>query len=529
MIVSMKKALVADALSPAGVERLKAVAEVDVKTGLKPEELLSIIGDYDALLVRSQTQVTAEIIKAGKKLQLIGRAGVGVDNIDMSAATEAGIIVVNAPTGNTISAAEHTMALMLAMARHIPRANASLKGGAWERGKFLGTEMRGKTLGIIGLGNIGSEVAKRARAFEMKVIGFDPFVSAERARNMQIELATLERIYKEADFITLHVPLTAQTKNMIGEKELAMMKPTTRIVNAARGGLIDEDALVAAINAKKLAGAAIDVFIKEPCTDNVCFAAENIVVTPHLGASTAEAQDLATSDVVDQVIDIFSGAPARYAVNAPYIALESLPVINPFIKVAYAVGKLLSQMAEGQMTAISIKYSGEIGTYDTRALKAVVLGGILEQISEERVNMVNADIVAARRGMSITEQKESTCENYSSCITVEAITSEGHAVIAGTITRGETHIVRINQYWLDIVPTGGYFLFADHRDRPGLIGAVGSITGQADVNVSYMHLSRLKQRGQALMILALDEALPEAALKEILALEGVQSAKLVKL
>ncbi|KTB48480.1 D-3-phosphoglycerate dehydrogenase [Dehalogenimonas alkenigignens] len=527
--MSMKKVLVADALSPAGIERLKAVAEVDVKTGLKPDELIAAIGDYDALLVRSQTQVTADVIKAGKNLQIIGRAGVGVDNIDMKAATEAGIIVVNAPTGNTISAAEHTMALMLALARHIPRANACLKGGAWERNKFLGTELRGKTLGVIGLGNIGSEVAKRARAFEMKVIGFDPFVSAERAKNMQIELATLERIYKEADFITLHVPLTAQTKNMVGAKELAMMKPTARIINAARGGLIDEEALVAAVNARKLAGAAIDVFIKEPCTDNVCFAVENIVVTPHLGASTAEAQDLATSDVVDQVIDIFSGAPARYAVNAPFIAIESLPVINPFIKVANTVGRLLSQLAEGQMTAINIRYSGEIAGYDTRALKALVLGGILEQISEERVNMVNADIVAARRGMNITEQKEAACDNYASMITVEAVTSGGNTTVAGTIMRGETHIVRIDQYWIDIVPTGGYFLFADHRDRPGLIGAVGSITGQSDVNVSYMHLSRLKPRGQALMILALDEALPESGLKQVRALEGVQTAKLVKL
>jgi len=525
----MKKVLVADALSPAGIERLRAVAEVDTKTGMKSEDLIAIIGDYDALLVRSQTQVTADVIKAGKKLQVIGRAGVGVDNIDMRSATEAGIIVVNAPTGNTISAAEHTMALMLALARHIPRANACLKGGAWERNKFLGTELKGKTLGVIGLGNIGSEVAKRARAFEMKVIGYDPFVSAERAKNMQIELATLERIYKEADFITLHVPLTAQTKNMVGAKELAMMKPTARIINAARGGLIDEEALVAAVNARRLAGAAIDVFIKEPCTDNVCFAAENIVVTPHLGASTVEAQDLATSDVVDQVIDIFNGAPARYAVNAPFIAVESIPVINPFIRVAYTAGKLLSQLTEGQMTAISIRYSGEISSYDTRALKALVLGGILEQISEERVNMVNADIVAAKRGMNITEQKESACDNYSSVITVEAVTSEGATTVAGTIMRGETHIVRINQYWIDIMPTGGYFLFADHRDRPGLIGAVGNITGKSDVNVSYMHLSRLKPRGQALMILALDEALPESGLKQVRALEGVQTAKLVKL
>ncbi|MEN8615042.1 phosphoglycerate dehydrogenase [Dehalogenimonas sp. THU2] len=525
----MKKVLVADALSPAGVERIKAVAEVDIRTGLKPDELIAAIGDYDALLVRSQTQVTAAVIEAGKKLQIIGRAGVGVDNIDINAATERGIIVVNAPTGNTISAAEHAMALMLSLARHIPRANSSLKSCQWKRSDFMGTELKGKTLGVVGLGNIGSEVAKRARGFEMRVLGYDPYVTEERAQNMQVELATLERIYKEADFITLHVPLTPQTKNMIGAKELAMMKPSTRIINAARGGLIDEEALVAAINAKKLAGAAIDVFVQEPCTESILFGVDNIIVTPHLGASTAEAQDMATSDVVDQVIAVFNGRPARYAVNAPYIPVESLPVIAPYVKVARTLGRLLQQMAEGQFKSLTIKYGGEIAAFETRALKATVLGGILEQISEERVNVVNADIVACKRGIAIAEQKEPVCDNYQSLITVQAVTAGGPLAVAATFIRGEVHVVKVNEYWIDIVPTGGYFLFAAHRDRPGLIGAVGNITGMADVNVSYMHLSRLKPRGQAMMVLALDEALSDANLKQITSLDGVQTAKLVKL
>ena len=525
----MKKVLVADALSPAGVERLKIVAEVDTRTGLKPDELIAIVGKYDSLLVRSQTQVTAAVIEAGSKLQIIGRAGVGVDNIDINAATERGIIVVNAPTGNTISAAEHTMALMLSLARHIPRANSSLKSCQWKRSDFMGTELKGKTLGVIGLGNIGSEVSKRARGFEMRVMGYDPYVTEERAKNMQVELASLEQIYKQADFITLHVPLTAQTKNMIGAKELATMKPTTRIINAARGGLIDEEALVAAINSKKLAGAAIDVFVKEPCTESILFGVDNIIVTPHLGASTAEAQDMATSDVIDQVIDVFEGRPARYAVNAPYIPVESLPVIAPYVKVARTAGRLLQQMAEGQFKNLNIKYSGDIASYETRALKASVLGGILEQISEERVNVVNADIVACKRGISISEQKEPECENYQSLITIEAVTTAGPLAVAATFLRGEVHVVKVNDYWIDIVPTGGYFLFADHRDRPGLIGAVGNITGKLDVNVSYMHLSRLKPRGQALMVLALDETLTHEGLKQVTSLNGVQSVKLVKL
>ena len=524
----LKKVLVADALAAGGIEHLNTVATVDIKTGLKPEELTAVIGDYDALLVRSQTKVTAEVIAAGKKLQIIGRAGVGVDNVDINAATERGIIVVNAPTGNTISAAEHAFALMLSLARHIPQANASLKGCQWKRADFMGTELKGKVLGVVGLGNIGSEVAKRARGFEMKVLGFDPYVTEERAKNMQVELASLERIYREADFITLHVPLTAQTRNMIGAPQLAMMKPTTRIINAARGGLIDEPALVAAINENRLAGAAIDVFVKEPCTESILFEVPRIIVTPHLGASTAEAQDLATADVVAQVIDVFEGRPARYAVNAPYIPAESLPVISPYVKVARMLGRLLQQMSEGQFKSLNIKYGGEISGYETRALKATILGGILEQVSEERVNVVNADIVASKRGICVSEQKEPTCENYQSMITVEADTTGGPLSASATFLRDQVHIVRINDYWIDITP-GGFFLFADHRDRPGLIGAVGGITGKADVNVSYMHLSRLKPRGQALMVLALDESLSDADLSEIRALDGVGSARMVSL
>jgi len=523
------KVLIADPISSEGIDILRSHAEVDVKPGLTPEEIVSTIGDYEALVVRSQTQVSAAVIEAGKKLQVIARAGVGVDNIDIEKATQQGIVVVNAPTGNTISAAEHTIALMLALARHIPKANATLKSGVWQRSEFMGVEVRGKTLGIIGLGNVGSEVARRARGLEMKLIAHDPFISTDHALNLQVELVSLEQLLKESDFITLHIPLTSPTKKLIGTKELTQVKPTVRIINCARGGLIDEKALVKAVKEKRVAGAAIDVFSTEPTTESVLFEDDNIIVTPHLGASTTEAQATAAIDVAKQIIDVFKGQPARYAVNAPFISVETLSALAPFIKVASTMGRLLSQLAEGQMNAIQIKYNGEISNYDTNALKAAIVGGLLENVSEERVNLVNANIVAARRGLTITEQKEATCENYASLVTVEVTTSAGITTVAGTVMHGESHIVRVNNYWIDIVPAGGYFLFSDHQDRPGLIGAVGKLTGDADINISAMHVSRLKARGQALMILALDEPLPEEQQQQMLSLPDVYSAKLVKL
>jgi D-3-phosphoglycerate dehydrogenase len=523
------KVLIAEPVSEEGIDILRRHAQVDVKPELKPEELIFIIGDYEALVVRSQTKVTAEVIAAGKKLQVIGRAGVGVDNVDVEEATRRGIVVVNAPTGNTISAAEHTIALILALARHIPQANTMLKSGVWQRADFMGTEVRNKTLGIIGLGNVGSEVAKRAWGLEMKLIAHDPFISADHAHNLQVELVPLKQLLKEADFITLHTPLTPQTKKLIGAKELALVKPTVRIINTARGGLIDEEVLAKAVKEGRVAGAAIDVFSTEPATESVLFDSDNIVVTPHLGASTAEAQVMAARDVAEQVIDVFNGRPAKYSVNAPFIPAEMLSALAPFIQVASTVGRLVSQLVEGQVSAIQIKYNGEISNYDTKVLTAAALGGLLEQVSEERVNLVNANIVAKRRGLAVVEQKEAACENYTSLITVEATTSAGVTTVAGTVMRGEVHIVLVNNYWIDIVPTGGYFLFSDHLDRPGLIGAVGKITGDADINISFMHLSRLKPRGQALMILALDELLTEEQRQQILSLPDVYTAKVVKL
>ena len=523
------KVLVADSVADEGIDILRSYAQVDIKLGLKPEEIISIIGDYEALVVRSRTKVSPKVIEAGKKLQVVARAGVGVDNIDVEAATRRGIVVVNAPTGNAISAAEHTIALMLSLARHIPQANAMLKSGVWQRSDFMGIEVKDKVLGIIGLGNVGSEVAKRARGLEMKLIACDPFISIDYAHNLQVELLSLEQLLKESDFITLHLPLTASTKTLIGAKELALVKPTVRIINTARGGLIDEEALVKAVKEKRVAGAAIDVFSREPTTKSVLFGDDNIITTPHLGASTTEAQSMAAKDIARQIVDIFKGQPARYAVNAPFISVEALSVLAPFIKAASTAGRLASQLTEGQMSAIQIKYDGDISSYDTNALKAAALGGLLEEISEERVNLVNANIVAARRGLTVVEQKEAVCKNYASLITVEVTSSTGVTTVAATVIRGETHIVQVNNYWIDIVPTGAYFLFSDHLDRPGLISAVSKVTGDADVDISAMHVGRLKPRGQALMVLALDAPLLEEHLQKILSIPDVYTAKLIKL
>jgi len=519
------KILVADPIAEEGIQILRSCAQVDIKTKLQPEQLKAIIGDYDALIVRSQTKVTAEVIESGEKLKVIGRAGVGIDNIDVQAATRKGIVVVNAPTGNIIAAAEHTIALMLALARNVPQANDHLKSGKWQREEFVGTEIRNKTLGIIGLGNVGSEVAKRAQAFEMRVIAHDPFVSQDYAHNLKAELVPLDQLLREADFVTLHVPLTAATRKLIGAKELAKLKPTARIINCARGGLIDEEALVKAIKAGKLAGAAFDVFDKEPVTDSPLFKEDKIIVTPHLGASTVEAQTSVAKDVATEVLAVLQGQFSKYTVNAPHIA----PELVPFMRVAATIGNLASQLMEGQIAATHIKYSGGVSNYDCNPIKTALISGLLQQTSEERINLINVGFITTQRGLKVSEEKEATCQNYSNLLTLEVDTDAGTTTISGTVRDGESHIVQVNDFWMDIVPTGGYFLFCDHLDRPGLVGSIGNITGKADINISSMHLSRLQPRGKALMILALDEPLGEEQLQEIRALPGIYSAKTVKL
>ena len=519
------KILVADSIAEEGMQSLRSYAQVDVKTRLGSEQLKAVIGDYDALIVRSQTKVRAKIIEAGKKLKVIGRAGVGIDNIDVDAATRQGIVVVNAPTGNTVAAAEHTIALMLAMARNVPQANNRLKSGKWQREEMIGSELRNKILGIIGLGNVGSEVAKRAQAFEMRVVAHDPFVSKEYAANLKVDMLPLDHLLKAADIISLHVPLTATTRNLIGSKQLEKLKTTARIINCARGGLVDEAAIVRAVKTGGIAGAAFDVFEKEPITDSPLFTEEKIIVTPHLGASTVEAQASIARDIADEVLAVLQGRFSKYAVNAPHIA----PELAPFMKVAATIGNLASQLMEGQIKSTHITYSGGVANYDCSTIKVALISGLLQQTSEETINLVNAGFIAAQRGLKISEEKEATCQNYSNLLTLDVNTNVGTTTISGTVRDSEIHIVQFNDFWMDIVPSGGYFLFCDHLDRPRLVGTIGNITGKADINISSMHLSRLQPRGKALMILALDESLGEEHLQEILALPGIYSAKAVKL
>jgi len=519
------KVLVADPIAEQGIKFLAEHAQVDVKLKLKPEELKAIINDYDALIVRSETKVSAEIIESGKNLKVIGRAGIGVDNIDVDTATKKGVVVVNAPTGNTVAAAEHTIGLMLALARNIPKANAKLKSGLWQRSKLMGTELRNKTLGIIGLGNVGSEVAKRAQGFEMRVIAYDPFISAHYAKTGKIDLVPLEKLFQEADFITLHTPLTQATKNLIGAEEIEKMKPTTYVINCARGGLIDEEALFEAIEEGKLAGAAFDVFSTEPATDSILFKTDKIIVTPHLGASTVEAQVNVAKDVAEQVLTVLRGEFSKYSVNMPHISAELLPLL----KAASLIGSFASQLMEGQMSDIHIKYSGGIANYDLTPVKVSIISGLLEQVTEEKINLVNANFFAAQRGLKISEEKELICPNYPNLLTVNVNTNSGTTTISGTTRDSEIHIVQINDFWMDIVPTEGYLLLCDHLDTPGRVGAIGTILGKADINISTMQSSRQKPRGKALMILALDESPSEELQKEIMALPDVYTAKMIKI
>ena len=526
----MPRILVSDPIDPQGIEMLRAVGDVDVKLGLDPKDLLAIIGEYDALVVRSETKATAEVIEASHKLQVIGRAGVGVDNIDLEAATQKGIAVVNAPTGNTVAAAEHTIALMMALARNIPQANESLRRGEWRRSAFMGIEVRNKVLGIIGLGKVGTEVARRAGGLQMQVHAYDPFVSPEQARLLGIELVGLDQIFRNSDFICLHTPLTEATRGLVNDEKIALMKPTARILNAARGELVDEAALFRAVEEGRIAGAALDVFSQEPLPkDNPLLKNSKIIVTPHLGASTEEAQAEVAKEVAEQVISVLQGQSARYTVNAPFVLPESQAILAPYIEAASYVGKLASQLSDGQLRSINLRYEGEIAGYDTNILKAACLMGILGPISEERVNLVNANLIASQRELRITEQKGPATEQYGSLVTVEMETSSGKTAVSGAYVRGETHIVKVDGYWIDIVATGGYMMFTDHQDQPGMIGAVGTITGKHDINIGFMEVGRLEPRGRATMILGLDDPMPELVLNEIRALSNVYQVKVVQL
>jgi D-3-phosphoglycerate dehydrogenase len=521
--------LIADPVAPEGIEMLRAAGDVDVNTGLAADALIAIIGNYDALVVRSETKVTRPVIEAAARMQVIGRAGVGVDNIDLDAATERGVIVVNAPQGNTIAAAEHTLALLMALARHLPQADASMRSGKWDRKDYLGTEIRGKTLGIVGLGKIGSEVARRAVAMEMRVLAHDPFVPVERVRALGVESVDFEQLIMLSDFITVHPPLTASTQGMIGEAEMARMKDGVRLINVARGGIIDEAALAAAVTSGKVGGAAIDVFTAEPPKDNPLIGDPRIIVTPHLGASTAEAQERVAVDVAEQIVEVLAGKPARYAVNAPMLAPETLKVIQPYMAAAELLGSVATQLVTGKLESIEIDYYGEIAEHDITPLRASVIRGLLRPISEENVNMVNANLVALSRGWNIEERKRTSHDTFLNLIHVKVGTTGSEVTVGGTVEHGHPTIVIINGLDMDLVPVPGTFLLAcDNEDRPGMIGRVGTLLGDWDINIQSMQVGRHGRRGRALMAIAVDESPTPEQLDAIEAIDGIYNVRLVR-
>lgn len=524
------KILICDPIAEDGLVILRdSSAQVDVKTGMTKEELLKTVNGYDAIVVRSETKITSDVLAACSHLQVVGRAGVGIDNIDVPAATERGVVVVNAPTGNIASAAEHAVALMLSMARRIPEANASLRSGKWERSRFLGLEVQGKTIGIVGLGQVGSMVARMARGLEMRVLAYDPFVAEERARVLGVDLVSMDDLLAQSDFVTVHTTLTEGTKKLIGAEEIAKMKPTARIINTARGGIVDEAALVDALNEKRLAGAAIDVWEKEPITEHPLFGMEGVVVTPHLGASTAEAQERVAIDVAHQVVAVLNGQPARWAVNAPMIDPESYAALAPYVAVAQKIGALAVQLHGGQMNEIEIDYAGDIANHDVTPLKAAIISGLMAPISVEHVNVVNVDLVAARRGLQVRTVHSPTPETYANVITLTLKGGDTETTVVGTAAHDGPHIVSIDHYWVDVAPNEGYLLLCENKDRPGMVGAVGTYMGEWGVNINYMNVGRHEESGVALMVLALDDALTDEQIGKIREIPGIVGVRLARL
>ncbi|HEX9364116.1 MAG TPA: phosphoglycerate dehydrogenase [Candidatus Dormibacteraeota bacterium] len=520
----MAKILVADPLAEDGLERLRRAGEVTVVSKLDESELVRRIPEFDALVVRSETRVTAPVIEAGRKLRVVGRAGVGVDNIDVSAATSKGIVVVNAPRGNIVAAAEHTMALLFALARWVPQADASMKRGEWTRSKFVGTEIRGKTIGVIGLGNVGSEVAKRAHGLEMDVIAYDPVVSIERAELFNVALVTLNDLLERADFVTVHVPLVDSNRNLIGRSQLALMKPTARLINTARGGIVDEAALCEALQSGRLAAAAADVFETEPPEKSALLELPNFVATPHIAASTVEAQVSVAFDVAEEVAAVLAGDLPRFAVNAPALPPEELAYLRPFADLTERLATLHGQLFGGRVSTIELDFEGELAEHDVNLLVAAAIKGVVQPFTEERINAVNARLIAANRGIRLVERRSRPHSSYASLVTVRMLDHE----IAGTVLMGEARAVRIDSFRVDLVPEGR-FLVSRHEDRPGVVGRVGSILGEHDVNIASMQVGRDAPRGNAMMILAVDERVAPEVLRRLKEVAGMSDLRYVEL
>jgi D-3-phosphoglycerate dehydrogenase len=522
------RVLIAEPVAEEGVELLRARHEVDERPGLSRDELCAVVADYDALVVRSQVQVDAELIAAAPRLVVIGRAGVGVDNVDLEAATRAGVVVVNAPTGNTIAAAEHTLALLYGVARRTAAADASMRRGEWSRSQFTGVELRGKTLGIVGLGKIGQAIAARARAMEMTVLGVDPFISAEAAANHGAELVDLDELLGRSDVVTVHVPITRATRGLIGRKELMKLKPGAIVLNVARGGIVDEAALADALRSGHVGGAGVDVFEQEPPTGSPLLGAPNTLLTPHLGASTAEAQVLVAEEVAVQVLDVLDGRSARYAVNAPLLTPETARAIAPYLPLAEILGRFFAQFSRGGVRTLTLEIAGELAAHDGSPLTAAVLRGLLETSTTERVNLVNAAALARARGITVVERKTPDAGAFAALLTLSGESGRGDTVVAGTVAAGEPRITRLDDYRLDMAPADN-MLITRHMDRPGTVGRVGIMLGEADINISAMHLARTRPREDAFMILALDDEVPESVSEAIRRQEAVTDLWTIRL
>ena len=522
--------LVTDGLSTRGIEVLRQTEkfEVDVRQRLSPDDLMACLDNYDGLIVRSATKVTAPALQATRRLKVVGRAGVGVDNVDVEAATARGILVMNAPSGNTLTTAEHTFSLLLALAKNVPQATASMKGGKWEKKAFVSVEVAGKTLGVIGLGRIGSEVARRAKGFAMRVIAYDPFISEEAAAALGVELVELPDLLHRADFISIHTPLTPETDHLIDGKAIAQMKTGVRIINCARGGIIDEAALYDALKAGKIAGAALDVFEQEPITSSPLFELSNFISTPHLGASSEEAQENVAVEIAQQVVDYLQKGIIRNAVNAPSMDLELYKVLQPYLTLSEKLGRLASQLAEGRMQEVRIDYRGEIAGYDPAPLTAAVVKGALDPFMEDAVNYVNALALAKGRSIRVIESKVMEEADYTSLITVTVRSDRGTSEVAGTLfSRREPRVVRINEFRLEAIPEG-YLLIFSNLDVPGVIGTIGTLLGRNQVNIAGMQLGRERPGGRALSVVNVDNPVPAHVIEEIRRLPNIVFVKLVK-
>ena len=526
--LSVVKVLISDAMNPRAAAALRDRGiEVDEKAGLNADALIEIIGDYDGLAVRSTTKVTADVLKAGRALKVVGRAGIGVDNVDVAAATARGVVVMNTPFGNAITTAEHAIAMLMALARQIPQADRSTRQGKWEKSRFVGVEVAGKILGLIGCGNIGSVVADRAQGLKMRVIAYDPYLSPERAEDLGVEKVELDALFARAEFISLHTPLTDQTRDIINADALAKTRPGVRIVNCARGGLIVEDDLLAALNSGHVAGAALDVFAAEPAAgDSPLFGSPNVIATPHLGASTTEAQENVAAQIGEQIGDFLTQGAITNALNMPSVSAEDAPKLRPYMRLAQQLGSFAGQITETGLKAVTIQFQGQVAELNTRPLSAVVLEGLLSPLMDS-VNMVNAPVVAREREIDVTEVANQKEGDYTSLIRLTVKTERRERTVAGTLSAdAKPRLVEVNGIAIE-AELGPHMLFLVNADKPGFIGQLGTVLGDARVNIATFQLGRTKIDGEAIALVEVDEPLTEEVLETVSKLDLVRQAKVL--